>query len=138
MSQLQRQVGASGLQRSVHFIPQQGRVSMADLYSLADAVISVAKSDGFPQTIYEAWASGRFMILSDLPQYREELSNGTTARLVDVSDTQALVDSMKWISQHPEARHAARNVGPILARTFADKNVETEKMNKIYSELLSK
>ena len=138
MNQLQKQVDESRLRKSVLFIPQQNRFNMADLYSLADIVVSFPRSDGFPQTIYEAWASGRFMILSDLPQYRDELRDGITARLVDLRDVQALADSLNWVSQHSEARLAARKTGPARARAIADKSVETEKMNQIYVDLLTK
>jgi glycosyltransferase involved in cell wall biosynthesis len=138
LGKLKKRVKKWGFEDIVHFLPLQNQDGMADLYALADVVISVSNSDGFPQSIYEAWAGGRFMILSDLPQFREDFNDGATARLIDISDTHSLVNALLWVAEHPEIRRGAAQIGRARARSIADKDVEFKKMNRLYAGLLSK
>ena len=138
MNSLKRSVRTWNLEKSVRFLPSQGYEEMADLYALADVMISIPQSEGFPQSIYEAWASGLYMILGDLPHYRQELDDGQTALLVPLGDVQALTDALRWIAEHPEVRKIAKDAGRARAKSIADKTEQTIKMNRIYASLLAK
>jgi glycosyltransferase involved in cell wall biosynthesis len=133
---LRRKARVWDIEKAIRFLPAQDYDEMADLYALADVMISIPQSEGFPHSIYEAWASGLYMILSDLPHYRQELSDGQTARLVPLGDAHALADALAWVSDHPEARNTARKVGRELAKSNADKTEQSVKMNRIYTRLL--
>lgn len=137
LHKLKQRVKTLGLEDHVRFLPKQNREGMADLYTLADIVVSVPISDGFPQTIYEAWASGRFLILANLPQYREEFEDGATGKLVEVSNVEALAEAFVWVSRHPETRQAAREAGPLRAQAVGDKAGQTKKVSQLYARLLS-
>jgi glycosyltransferase involved in cell wall biosynthesis len=138
LNSLKEQARMWNIEKAVRFLPPQDRKEMADLYALADVMISIPKSEGFPQSIYEAWASGLYMILGDLPHYRQEFSDRKTARLVPVGEVQALADTLSWVANHPDMRKAAKEVGPARAKSIADKAEQTKKMNQIYARLLVK
>jgi len=57
-----------GIKNQIMFLPPLAAEEMAEAYCGADAVVSVPPSDGFPQTVLEAAAAGRPLILSDLPR----------------------------------------------------------------------
>lgn len=137
LQQIKQRVKTLRLEHRVRFLPPQNKEGMADLYALADVVVSIPSSDGFPQTIYEAWASGRFLILGDLPQYREELKGGVTAKLVKLRNVNELTDALIWVARHPEIRQAAREAGRSRAQAVGDKTEQAEKMNLLYAKLLA-
>lgn len=134
---LQRKIEFLKLKDTVIILPEQSPQEMAQLYTLADIVVSIPKSDGFPQSLYEAWACGKFMVLSDLPQYREEVSDGQTARLVPVGDVQGLANAMMWAGVHPEVRRRAKQIGREHVKLIANKAEQTRKMNQLYADLLA-
>lgn len=138
LNRLKDQVKEMVIEKQVRFLHPQTRESMADLYVLADAIISIPSSDGFSQSIYETWATGRFMILSDLPQYRNAFKDGETARLVNPGDVEGVAEAMRWVAGHPEARQAAIKAGYHRARAVADAKVETRKVLQLYDSLLSR
>jgi glycosyltransferase involved in cell wall biosynthesis len=138
LNRLMEQARMWNIEKAVRFLPPQDRDEMADLYDLADVMISIPQSEGFPQSVYEAWASGLYMILGDLPHYRQEFVDGQTARLVPIGDAQAVAEALSWVATHPEIRKVAKEVGPACAKSVADKAEQTKKMNQIYSRLLTK
>jgi glycosyltransferase involved in cell wall biosynthesis len=138
LKRLKEQVRIWNIENVVRFLPPQDREEMADLYALADVMISIPQSEGFPQSIYEAWASGLYMILGNLPHYRHVFVDGQTARLVPLGDPQAVADALSWVANHPEVRKVARDAGPARAKSIADKAEQTQIMNQIYARLLVK
>jgi glycosyltransferase involved in cell wall biosynthesis len=110
---------------------------MADYYALADITISIPSSDGFPQTIYEASACGSFLIVGDLPQYREAVGDGLKARLVPVSDEATLAEALLWIARHPDAKAEAIDRGREYAARVANKQAEDQKVLGLYRDLLA-
>jgi glycosyltransferase involved in cell wall biosynthesis len=126
------------IQDSVRFLPGQDHEEMADLFALADVMISIPESEGFPQSIYEAWASGLYMILGDLPHYHQEVADGKTARLVPIGDVNALADALRWVADHPEVRKMAKLAGRNRAKSFANRTEQITRMNGIYARLLGK
>jgi glycosyltransferase involved in cell wall biosynthesis len=60
----------------VRFCGRFERAQLPAMYSAADVVINVPRSDGLPQSLFEAMACERPTILGDLPTYREIASSG--------------------------------------------------------------
>jgi glycosyltransferase involved in cell wall biosynthesis len=126
-----------GIMPHVRFVGPIDHAEMADYYSLADVTVSIPSSDGFPQTIYEASACGSFLILGDLPQYREAISHGLRARLVPVADEEALAEAFLWAVRHPEVRAEAAKRSREYAQRVADKRAEDRCVLGIYDDLLA-
>jgi glycosyltransferase involved in cell wall biosynthesis len=133
---LRQQVRELGITNKVRFVGTIPYSEMPGYYSLADLTISVPPSDGLPQTIYEAYACGSFLILGDLPQYAGVVEDKVTARLVPVGDAQALKDALLWVSTNPRVRHQAKKIGRDYAKKYADINIQASLVNQIYDELL--
>lgn len=135
---LKGQVKELKLEKQVRFLPPQSKEGMADLYTLADIVVSIPSSDGFPQTIYEAWATGRFLVLSDLSQYRAEFQDGGTAKLVEKGSVDKLAEALVWVARHPEIRQAAKENGRRRAEAIGSKTEQIARVNQLYARMLGK
>jgi glycosyltransferase involved in cell wall biosynthesis len=134
---LRRRARELGIADRVRFVGRIDQYEMADYYALADVTISVPTSDGFPQTIYEAAASGSFLVVSDLPQYREAFSGGLMARRVAAGDDESLAAALLWVVNNPEARAEASQRGAAYAAKVADKRTQDDLVCKMYDELLA-
>jgi glycosyltransferase involved in cell wall biosynthesis len=122
----------------VRFVGSIDHAEMADYYSLADVTISIPSSDGFPQTIYEASACGSLLVLGDLPQYREAMSDGLKARLVPIDDAMALAEALLWIARHPDSKAEGIEKGRGYAARVANKRTEDQTVLQIYHDLLAR
>ena len=76
---LREQVRNRGLGDCVRFIGSASPREMRGLYTLADLVVSVPRSDGLPQSLFEAMACGTPVVLGNLPAYREVVTEGESA-----------------------------------------------------------
>jgi len=117
-----------------------GAMDLADLpdyFTLADITISIPSTDGLPQTFFEAFACGSFIIAGDLPSYKGVLQNGVTACLVSVNDEIKLAETMQWVVKHPDIRKKAVQLGQIYIQDHADFRKQADLVNQIYSELIS-
>ena len=88
-------------------LPAMDSAAMADLYRLADAVVSVPASDAMPQSVMEAMATGRPAIVSDLPDVRDWLGDLTPELIVPLGDAQATAAALKTVLSWPEATRRA-------------------------------
>ncbi len=82
---LARRVETLELAGRVRFIGDVIAADMPELYSLAEAVVSVPSSDGIPQSLLEALACGVPVVLSDLERYREWVEDGRSALMVEIT-----------------------------------------------------
>ena len=136
LQDLRQQAQQLGIAEKVRFVGSIEHAQMADYYALADVTISIPASDGFPQTIYEAAACGSFLVLSDLPQYREAVRDGLVARYISPGDSDALAAALVWVIDHPGERAEAILAGRAYAARVADKRAQDTLMCDVYSELL--
>ncbi len=134
---LKKQVSILGITEKVRFVGAIPHGEIADYYILADLTISVPLSDGLPQTLYEAYACGSFLILGDLPQYTGVVEDGVTARLVRLGDVNSLKEAISWAALNPEIRQRAKKLGRDYVKAYADFNVQVDKINQIYDEFLN-
>ena len=138
IAQLRQRARDLGIADKIRFVGPIDPREMADYYALADVTISVPASDGFPQTIYEAAASGSYLILSDLPQYREAVRDGLSAHRVPPGDPTALAAALVWFVDHSEARVEATRAAWAYTAKVADKRTQDAVLCDLYSELLLK
>lgn len=125
------------LEPHVRFVGAIPHAEMPLYYNLADTVISVPYSDGMPQSLYESMACGVFHILGDLPSYYELVKHEHNGYLVPINDPTALAEAMLWCLNHPDPLADAAQLGRDQVLRVANKNIETQRMNDIYAELLS-
>ncbi len=104
-----------GVANRIVWVSGRPRETMAAAYCAADLVLSLASSDGFSQTVFEAMACRRPVLVSDLPVYRQTLAHGETAWLTSL-DTSSIAAAVRSLLDDDELRHRLGEAGEALAR----------------------
>lgn len=136
IAQLRQQANKLGITKNIRFVGKITHSTMPDYYALADITLSIPSSDGLPQSIYEALASGSFLIVGDLPQYTGVIEDGITAKIVPIHDANAIATALSWIVAHPDKRIKAAQVGRAYVQKYANKQTQNQLVNDIYADLL--
>ena len=92
------------------------RLREADVLVLPNRPSAISTDFTSPLKLFEYMASGRPIVASDLPSFREILRDGENALLVEAGNPQALVAAIARIQKDPElgarlARQAASDAG---------------------------
>lgn len=121
-------------------LEQLDKARMIDCYVAADAVISYARHDGMPQSLYEAMAVGCFPIFTDLPCYHELLIQRENALLCDNDDPQSITHMLELYRDHYHGDRVQQvvfaNRNTILQ--LASRTVEQKRLWTLYDDLLDK
>jgi L-malate glycosyltransferase len=107
-----------GLGASYRLVPAVDNATMPLFYNLADAVVSVPSTDGFPVTVLEASACGAALVVSRLPYCAEWFVDGENGLLVPVGDAKAVADALGTACSDPEL---ARRMGAAGRRLVAER-----------------
>jgi len=118
-AQVTEAVELHGLSSHVRFIGEVGQDVLPDYYRASDLVVSVASSEGFPNTVLEVMGCGVPVLVGDIPQIRELLADGVNARLcpLTVSGIQA---KMSEILAGPGETDRIAAAGRATAKEFGD------------------
>ena len=133
---LKKLVSELGIGDIVTFIGRVNYEEMPEIYSLAECTVSVPSSDGMPQTVFEAWGCGSFLIVGDLPQYDEFIEDGVTAKRVPLREVGATADAMLWVLENEAVRSRAVELGREQAAQFADRKIQEAGMRNLVLSLL--
>ena len=79
---------------------------LAELYRVADVCLSVPSSDGTSVALLEAMASGRPVVVSDIPANREWVTEGESGALVPPGDAPALAEALLLLAESADVRAA--------------------------------
>ena len=139
LARIEARAAALGLSDRVRVVPGVAHAEMPDFYRLADVVVSVPVSDGGPNTVVEALASGRPIVASDLPANREWLGDLDPTSLVPVGDATATAQALMTILGRPEGERAelARR-GRAAVEERADQRATMAEIERLYRELASR
>jgi glycosyltransferase involved in cell wall biosynthesis len=134
---LQRRAADLGLSDRLVMVPKVAHDEMADIYRLADVVVSVPASDGTPVTLLEALSTGRPVVASDLPSVREWLGDLDPGSLVPVGDVAATARAIDAALIRPAAERADLAVrGRQLVEERASHEASMAAAEVLYRELL--
>ena len=109
---------------------------VAELYRLADVVVSVPTSDSTPVSILEALACGRPVVTTDLPALREWITPGLSGLMVPQHDSHGLAQALIQLLTDIELADRLKKIGPSIVETRANHQLEMEKMEQLYQKLL--
>jgi glycosyltransferase involved in cell wall biosynthesis len=136
LAELNQLIQHLGLQQTVLWLPRQESMSqMARLYRMADVVASIPSSEGYGFSVYEAMASGCPTLISDLPVFKEELTDRMHTVKVPVGDldrtSQALVELLTNVDLRETIQRNA--LGACPERSVTTRAEQTE---ELYRELV--
>jgi len=103
VARIERLAHEIGVAERLRIFPEIPNVDMANLYRLADVVVSIPTSDGGPATVAEALACGRQVVACDLPGVRELLGGVDPEGLVPAGDVGATAKAIERALNRPSA-----------------------------------
>jgi glycosyltransferase involved in cell wall biosynthesis len=89
-----------------------------ELYRASDVFVHVARTEGLPQVLTEAQASGLPIVATDVGGVRAGLGGGTEALLVPPDDPEALAAAIARLASDSDLRADFRELGIVKARTL--------------------
>lgn len=128
-----------GLSDKVFF---SGKVSNAELpkyYAASDVFVlpSVARLEAFGLVIAEAMASGKPVVVSDIPGVREVITDGVEGLLVPPMDEKALSEKINILLSNPEMRKKMGESGRKKAEEKFSWDKVIGEIEKVYEEVVS-
>jgi len=90
-----------GLSQNVRLVYEVSHTQLADYFCAADIVVSMAKSEGFPNTILEAMACQRPILVGRIEPVEELLVDGFNATLCAI-DPEAIGNAMLRMLERPD------------------------------------
>lgn len=126
-----------GLDGSYRLVPAVDNDRMPLFYNLADIVVSVPSSDGFPVTVLEASACEAPLIVSDLPYCAEWFQHGTNGVVVPPRDPSALADGAVQLWADPERRRRFGAAGRDMVAARADYRRCMDELETLYRSLIA-
>jgi len=134
-SELERQIGASGLQERVHLLGL--RSDIAEILNAADVFVLSSDYEGNPLVVLEAMAAGKPMISTAVGGV-PELVEGGCGLLVPSGDAQALSKAMRYMLESPKARKSMGEASARRAVERFDLRVMTEAYENLYKTAIAK
>jgi len=125
------------IENKVVFLPFINHEEMPLYYNLSDSVISIPKSDGMPQSLYESMACGTFHILGNLPQYYELVKAEKHGLYVDLEDVNALFSAFSWVADHKVYLRSQKERIRSDILSLVDKSLQKKALLVLYSKVLS-
>jgi glycosyltransferase involved in cell wall biosynthesis len=136
-ARLEALAAARGVGRAYVLAPAVSNSEMPLFYNLADVVVSVPSSDGFPVTVLEASACGAAMVVSDLSYCAEWFQSGSNGLVVPPRDSRALAGAVSDLCGHPEVRRQFGCASRRLVEARADYRRCMDRLESVYQDLLA-
>jgi glycosyltransferase involved in cell wall biosynthesis len=100
LSALQLQARRAGIENQVMFLGPVRDVPM--LFRGTDLLVCASRSEGFPNVVLEAMASGVFVVATDISAHREMVRHGITGVLFEPGNPRALADAIQEGLDHSD------------------------------------
>jgi glycosyltransferase involved in cell wall biosynthesis len=120
--------------KGVRLVGHVGYEQMADYYRAADVCVSVASSDSAPRSAWESLACGTPLVVSNLPWVGEQLEDGHTALVVDIS-ADAIAAAVERVLGDPALAARLAAEGRALAEREHDRERQMDRLAGMYHEL---
>lgn len=119
----ERWVRKLGIRDAVRLLPVLPHDQMADLFRLADVMVSPSLHDGTPNTLLESMACGCFPVVGNITSVREWIVDGENGLLCDPVNPTALAEAIVRALQDSRLRHKASqlNAATVSERASYDR-----------------
>jgi glycosyltransferase involved in cell wall biosynthesis len=135
LKKIKKMIIELGFEEKIIFLPKVDVEKMAELYNLADVVVSIAQSDGAAVSFMEAMACEAKIVISDVG-FVKEWQEGTKFWVVPIGDIEETRKSIKEALELPKSDFKSwgeKNRAIINER--AEINSSFKKFEDIYKEL---
>ena len=138
LSKLEAQVDSKGITANVRWLSaRQEPAHMAQLYRMADVVVSIPASEGYGFSVYEAIATGCPTIISDLPVFQNELKDGVHTLKVPVRDASATANTLLRLLDDPPFAKEISQQGISLAQHNSTHS-RVQQTKELYSDMIKR
>ena len=100
-SRIDNQVRNAGLTDKVKFIGEVEFNQIADYYNASDVVVSMARTEGFPNSVLEVMCCRRPLIIGRIAQIEETIEDDRECRMVEI-DAACIAESIVEIISQPD------------------------------------
>jgi glycosyltransferase involved in cell wall biosynthesis len=136
IERLRARAAAAGLGDAYLLTPAVDNARMPLYYNLADVMVSVPSSDGFPVTVLEASACARAMIVSELAYTSEWFTPGANGVVIPPRDASALEHALHALLEDAPARQRMGEAARAQVIERADYQRCMQKLDGHYRESL--
>jgi glycosyltransferase involved in cell wall biosynthesis len=130
-SEVSATVDRLGLSDAVIMLGSVSWERMPAVYRAADVVVSIPSTDSSPRSVWEAFACGRPVVVSDLPWARDELDDGRHAVLVPLDRDSIAASVVRVLDDAALARRLGEE-SRVLATSELDPKRWVERINELY------
>ena len=134
-SELERQIGASGLQERVHLLGT--RADVPEILNAADVFVLSSDYEGNPLSVMEAMAAGKPVICTAVGGVPELVEDRGCGLLVPPRDPKALSEAMSHMLENPNARKSMGEKSARRAVERFDLRTMTEAYEDLYRSLIA-
>lgn len=119
-----------------------GRLSWSDLpkcYAACDVFVlpSISRLEAFGITTLEAMATGKAVIVADIPGVREVIEDGEEGLIFDVMDAEDLAKKASTLLRNPKLRETMGRHGRKKVEERFTISTVADQVEKVYEEVLS-
>jgi glycosyltransferase involved in cell wall biosynthesis len=130
---IQKELKNKGLEKNYSLLNKIQFEDMPYYYSAADMMISISSNDSLPNTMLEAMACGCPVIMGDIPQIRDWITDGENGYLCPVRNSKKLAECIINVIENPQ-RLNEKFIKENLTRIKQD--VESSKMSEEIKQLV--
>ena len=123
---------------SVLLLPDVLHTEMAEIFRLADVMVSPSQHDGTPNTLLEGMASGVFPVAGDIASIREWIVDGLNGLLCDPTSPESLARAVTRALGDEQMRNSAREQNLRLIAERADYNNVMRQAEEFYSDIIER
>jgi glycosyltransferase involved in cell wall biosynthesis len=111
---------------------------MAIYLNMADAFISVPKTDQFGGSVMEGMICGSIPIVSDVEVYHQYLTNGENALFVDPNNSREIAEKIIYCIEHPEIKDGFYALNKKIIEEKEDWDKNAGEMEEIYTRVVDR
>jgi glycosyltransferase involved in cell wall biosynthesis len=112
-------IAKRGLAQNTRILGEIPQHELPEYYAAADLVVSMAHSEGFPNTVLEVMHCMSPLVIGDLPQIHELLEDGVHCRICQISES-AITDNIGKMLDAPHLGEEMSRHAKELANSTAD------------------
>jgi glycosyltransferase involved in cell wall biosynthesis len=133
--QVEHSIIELGLSQNIEWREEVGHEDMRDYINASDVVVSVARSDGFPNTVLEVFACCVTVIIGEIPHVKDLVEDGHNVKMCKIS-VAAIAEAIIDVLSNPPAYAMVATQGYQTVRQFGDIGKNGERFAKAFKYVI--